>query len=62
MKLPKIAYLYVDGDNDAQYLVASTNVDDKDEGVVGVYELRETLNVRHVAELRRPGTKKWFKH
>lgn len=62
MKLPQVVYIYVDGEKGEEYLVASQNVGDQEEGMVGVYDFRETLNVRHVAELRRSGTKKWFKN
>ena len=61
MSLPKFVYIYEDGDKDERYLVASTNPGDQDEGLIGVYDLRETLHVRHPLEFRRPGTKQWFK-
>ena len=61
MKLPNVLYVYVDGVGDEQYFVATRDVGEKEEGLIGVYALRETLHVRHPTELRRPGTKTWFK-
>ena len=62
MSLPRVVYVYRDQDtNGSSYLVASTSPDDQDEGVVGVYDLRETLHVRHRAEFKRHRTKTWFK-
>jgi hypothetical protein len=62
MALSKVIYVYEDKDNDGStYLVASLAPGDQDEGLVGVYDLRETLFVRHPLEFRRPGTKQWFK-
>ena len=60
--LPKIVYVYREEDRDgSDYLVASTSSDDQTHGLVGVYDLRETLSVRHVAEYRRPKSRRWFR-
>lgn len=62
MALPKMIYVFEDKNRDGStYLVASKEPGDQDEGLVGVYDLRETLHVRHPLEFRRPGTKQWFK-
>ena len=61
MGLPSVIYIYEDGEGDDKYLVATTEASDKVEGVVGVYDFRETLHVRHVAEFRRSKTKQWFR-
>lgn len=61
MALPKIVYIYEDAANDgSKFLVASQMPDEQNEGIVGVYELRETLHVRHQPQFRRPKTKTWF--
>ena len=60
--VPKVVYIYEEKDTNGEpYLVASTSVGDQNEGLVGVYDLRECLHVRHRLELRRKGTKGWFK-
>ena len=62
MSLPRVLYIFEDKDRDGTtYLVASRKPGDQDEGLVGVYDLRETLHVRHPLEFRRLGTKQWFK-
>ena len=60
--LPKVLYIYEETDGKAgTYFVANTAIGDLDEGLVGVYDLRECLQVRHALELRRKGTRQWFK-
>lgn len=61
MKLPTVIYVYVDGEGTDAYFVATEALGDLDEGLVGVYDLRERLNVRHALEVKRPGTTTWFK-
>ena len=59
--LPKLVYVHEEKDTDGTvYLVASLSPGDQDEGLVGVYDLRESLHVRHILEFRRSGTKQWF--
>ena len=60
MALPKIVYIYEELDRDSKYLVASIDPSEQQEGIVGVYELRETLQVRHKVQFCRPKTKTWF--
>jgi hypothetical protein len=62
MKLPKILYAYEDKDGDVSYYVASVDPGDQDQGIIGVYTLTDTLHVRHSLEMRRQGTKTWFKN
>ena len=62
MSLPRVVYIYEDKDtDDTCYLVASRQSGELDKGLIGVYDLRETLHVRHPLEYRRHGTKQWFK-
>lgn len=61
MALPKTVYVYEETENSGEkYLLASKEPDDQNTGIVGVYDLRETLFVRHKAQFRRPKTKAWF--
>lgn len=60
--LPKVIYVYEEKSMDgSMYFVADKTPDGLDEGLIGVYDLRETLHVSHPLEFRRPGTKGWFK-
>lgn len=63
MGLPKRLYASQDhsdsfGDED---LLAWRHLDATDNGRIGVYELVEELDKREAVELRRKGTKAWFK-
>ena len=61
MSLPKVVYVFEQSDNDGEkYLVASTDTHEQNEGIIGVYDLRETLHVRHKPQFRRQKTKSWF--
>ena len=61
MSLPKVIYVYEDQErNGVKFLVASTDAKEQDNGIVGVYDLRETLHIRHQAQFRRSKTKTWF--
>jgi hypothetical protein len=61
MSLPKLLYVFEEKEtNGAPYFVASTDSHEQTEGLVGVYDLRETLQVRHKPQFRRPKTKQWF--
>lgn len=54
MSLPKLMYVYEEIDTDgASYYVADTDSHAQQEGVVGIYELRETVEVRHKGQFRR---------
>ena len=61
MSLPNVLYIYEDGDKDERYFVATRDASEKDEGLIGIYDLREILHVRHPTEFRRPKTKTWFR-
>lgn len=58
--LKRRLYIYVDGTGDESCFIAT---DDPSEhtGIIGVYELVETLEVRQTTEFRREKTKAWFK-
>lgn len=61
MSLPKLIYVYEEKDTDGNtYLVASQDSHEQTEGIVGIYDLREKLHVRHKPQFRRPNTKQWF--
>ncbi len=62
MALPKLLYVYEqkDSNTDEPYFIASTDSHDQMEGLVGVYDLREVLHVRHKPQFRRPKTRNWF--
>jgi len=60
MALPKIIYVYEDSDDGEKFLVASKDSHEQTEGIVGVYVLRESLQIRHKPQFRRPNTKTWF--
>ena len=61
MALPKVVYVYEDkGTDDVPYLVASMDSHELDEGIIGIYDLREKIHVRHQPQFRRPKTKTWF--
>ena len=61
MVLPRVVYVYENKESDGtSYLIASIDPDDQDEGLVGVYDLREILHVRHKTQFRRAKNKLWF--
>lgn len=61
MSLPKFIYVYEDRGSDGKsYFVATTDPGENSEGQIGVYDLREVLNVRHKLQFRRSKTKTWF--
>ena len=60
MALPKLLYVYEETNHGDSYFVASTDSHEQTEGLVGIYDLRETLHVRHKPQFRRPKTKAWF--
>ena len=61
MALPKFIYVYEDQDNDSnKYFVATTDPGERDNGLVGIYDLREILEVRHKLQFKKRGTKNWF--
>jgi hypothetical protein len=62
MALPKVLYVYEMKDGDIPYYAASRVPGEQGEGIVGVYRLEDTLYVRHALELKRKGTKTWFKN
>lgn len=61
MALPKLIYVYEEKDDSGtSYFVATTDPDDLTEGLIGVYDLREVLSVRHKLQFRRAKTKSWI--
>ena len=61
MALPKLLYVFEEkGSDDVPYFVASTNSHEQTEGLVGIYDLREKLSVRHKPQFRRQNSKQWF--
>ena len=61
MALPKVLYVYEEKSTTEElYFVASTDSHEQMEGFVGIYDLREKLEVRHKPQFRRPKTKNWF--
>ena len=59
MALPKFVYIYEEQSGDDKDLVASTQPDELSEGLIGVYDLRETLHVRSQTQFRKPRSKEW---
>ena len=60
MALPKLLYVFEETDtDDVSYYVASTNSHDQMEGLVGIYELRESVEVRHKEQFRKGKKAKW---
>lgn len=61
MALPRVIYVSFGKElGGEKYLIASTQPDDLDEGIIGVYELYESLHMRHKTQFRRPKSKQWF--
>ena len=60
-KIPNVIYVTLDGDEGAEYLLASESLQECPEGSVTVFEKTEVLDVRTVTEIKRQGTKTWFK-
>ena len=62
-KLPRRLYATIEGNTEGNQedLLAWRTIDSADDGRVGVYVLEEELDKRQATELRRDGTKKWFK-
>jgi len=60
MALPKLLYVYDETDTDGvSYYVASTDSHEQTEGLVGLYELRESVEVRHKEQFRKGKKGKW---
>lgn len=58
----KVIYVTICEDCDgSENLLAWASLDSADAGRVGVYRLVEEINVREVKEIKRKGSKKWFK-
>ena len=59
MALPKLLYVYEETDTDGvSYYVSSRDAHEQQNGFVGLYELRETVEVRHKEQYRRKKGKK----
>ena len=59
--LPKLLYVFEDeGSDGSKFLIATTDPGERAEGPIGVYDLREILQVRHKLQFKRPGSKAWF--
>ena len=56
-KLPTPIYVFEDKD---WTLVASRDSHEQTEGIVGIYDLREMIHIRHKAQFRRLKSKAWF--
>ncbi len=61
MSLPRIVHVKEEVDSDgSRYLIAERKKDGL-EGRVGTYELIDEYDARSVTEIRKKGTKTWFK-
>lgn len=60
MKVPNRIYI-TEADDEGENLLAWRKLTSADEGRIFVYELVEELDKRDTCELRRKGSKKWFR-
>lgn len=60
MKLPDVLYVYVDGDKGQECFVATADISERGDGLVGIYNLSEKVWHRYKSQLRRDGSRKWF--
>lgn len=60
-KIPDVIYVTLDGDEGEEYLIANESLDECPEGKVTVFAKAEVLDVRTVTEIKKAGTKTWFK-
>ena len=59
--LPKVVYVYQEENRDNSVdLLATHDIAERGEGLVGVYDLREVLETRFQSQVKRPGTKTWI--
>lgn len=60
-KLPKVVYIYQEENRDHSYdLLATHDLAECGEGLVGIYDLRECVHTRYQPQVKREGTKTWF--
>jgi hypothetical protein len=60
--MPKVIYVMLDPNADTHDdLLAWSSLESADEGRVAVYTLTEELEKREVVEVRKKGSKAWFK-
>ena len=60
MSLPKLLYVYEEtGTDDVSYYVASVDPHEQNEGLVGLYDLRNIVEVRHKEQFRERKRGKW---
>ena len=60
-KVPNVIYVTLDGDTGEEYLLAHESLEQCPEGLVTIFKKTEVVEVRTVTEIKRPGTKTWFK-
>lgn len=61
MTFPKVVYVTASDDCDDEDLLAWRTLASAGEGQIGVYVLEEKLEKREAVEIRKAGTKTWFK-
>ncbi len=61
-KFPHVVYITHDeNSNPPEDLLCWSSLETTDGGQVGVYTLTEVIEKREAVEIRRKGSKKWFK-
>ena len=60
MPLPKFVYVYEENNDDGTKFLVITSDSGEHEGLVGIYDLRESLYVRYKTQFRRSKSRKWF--
>lgn len=60
-KIPNVIYVTLDGDEGEEYLLANDDIESCPEGPVTIFKKTEVIEVRTVTEIKRSGTKTWFK-
>jgi hypothetical protein len=58
--LPKVVYVYQEKNRDNSVdLLATSDLAERGEGLVGIYDLREVVQTRYQPQVKRVGTKTW---
>lgn len=60
-RFPPVVYMTIDDSGGEEVLLAWNSIDSAETGKVAVYRLESELEKREVCEVRRSGTKQWFK-
>ena len=61
MSLPKLLYVYEEeGTEGVSYFFASADPFEQNEGLVGIYDLRSIVEVRHKEQFREGKKGKWI--